>query len=238
MLANVGTTWYTWLEQGRDVRASEQVLDALAGALLLDQAERAHLFELGGHPDRALNPGVGEVDARVRTLVESLWPTPVVVIDNLYNALVWNRTWQFLIDDIGQLPESDRNCVLLSFCHPSWRRAHVETEQHQRVSVAKLRSSYSETMSDPRWPELLGRLHALPGFTELWESGDVAREMAGTKTIDNPWVGTMRFESIGLIVQENRRLRLSVLHPADAASVARLGELAARVTRETLRAVV
>ncbi len=237
VLANVGTTWYTWLEQGRDVRASEQVLEALAGALLLDPAERSHLFQLGGHPDRALDPGVGEVDARVRSLVDSLWPNPVVVFDNMHNALAWNQTWRFLIDDVEERPAADLNCVLLSFGDADWMAAYADLPHHQRVSVAKMRSSYSETMSDPRWPALLDRLHALPGFTELWESGDVSREMSGTKTISNPLVGPITVESTTLIVQENRRLRVTVFHPADADNAARIAELGSRVSQTRLRAV-
>ncbi|GAB2542299.1 helix-turn-helix domain-containing protein [Brachybacterium huguangmaarense] len=87
VLANIGVTWYTWLEQGRAVHASEQVLEAIADALLPNPVERAHLFQLGGHADRALEPGLGEVDSRIRDLLDDVAPSPAVVLDNLADVV-------------------------------------------------------------------------------------------------------------------------------------------------------
>lgn len=230
VLANVGTTWYTWLEQGRDVHPSEQVLGSLADALLLNADERAHLFQLGGYPDRALAPGLNEVDERVHMLLDSLWPTPVVVTDNLSNAVAWNLTWRFMIDDAEQLPRDSLNCTLLAFSDPTWMAAYLESERHRAVSVAKLRVSYAESMTDPRWPALLERLHACPGFTELWESGDVLREATGTKTIRSRHVGAVTYRALSLVVQEHRRLKVTVFHPADDEARRKLGDLGSLIT--------
>ncbi|OYO15997.1 hypothetical protein BI335_11465 [Enemella evansiae] len=230
VLANVGTTWYTWLEQGRDVHASEQVLGSLADALLLNADERAHLFQLGGYPDRALTPGLNEVDERVHTLIDNLWPTPVVVTDNLTYAVAWNQTWRFMIDDTDRLPRESLNCTLLTFTEPGWREGYREFERHRAVSVAKLRASYSETMNDPRWPALLDRLHGCDGFTELWESGDVLREATGTKTIRSVHVGEVTYRALSLVVQEHRRLKLTVFQPADDDARRKLGELGSLIT--------
>ncbi|GAB2542306.1 hypothetical protein GCM10027268_15460 [Brachybacterium huguangmaarense] len=84
-------------------------------------------------------------------------------------------------------------------------------------------------MSDPRWPGFFERLHARPGFRELWESGDVLREATTTKTVTSELVGTVTYRCLTLIVKENRRLKVSVFRPAeasDAAKVRRLDELA------------
>ena len=81
MLAGVGTTWYTWLEQGRDVRPSAEVLTALAGALRLDPIERRHLFVLHDRPSAERPPkGAERIDEPLRRMLDSLTGQPAYVL--------------------------------------------------------------------------------------------------------------------------------------------------------------
>ena len=229
VLANVGTTWYTWLEQGRDVHPSLEVLGAIADALQLNRDERSHLFHLGGFPDHAVDACPSDIARRLQVLVDSVSPHPALVHDNLYRTRSWNQTYRFLIDDLEAYPPEQRNCALLAFTDPVWMAGHADLDAHRRLVTGKLRAAYAETMDDPEWPALLGRLRRSEEFCRLWDSGYVVREARDVKHVLSRHVGALSLHSISLTVQENRRLRLLVHQPADALSAERLDVLAARI---------
>src|SRR3984893_12738946 len=104
LLAGVGTTWYTWLEQGRDVRPSTEVLSALADALRLDSAERRHLFVLNDRPPPEPRPaGPERVGEPLRRMLESLTGQPAYVLGRRWDVLAWNRAAEVLFGDYGKL---------------------------------------------------------------------------------------------------------------------------------------
>src|SRR5689334_4829157 len=107
-LAGVGMSWYTWLEQGRDINASEQVLESIARTLLLDPHERAHLFTLAGVavPGQAADSQV--VSAEIRAVLDQLHPFPAFVTNGRYDLLAYNRAYTVLIGDLDALPFQDR----------------------------------------------------------------------------------------------------------------------------------
>jgi len=92
-LAGVGVTWYTWLEQGRQINASVQVLDAIAATLALDLAEREHLYRLADVP--VVSPGSGGdcLAAEARMILDALDPFPASVYNSRYDLLAWNQTY-------------------------------------------------------------------------------------------------------------------------------------------------
>src|SRR6266567_878699 len=109
-LAGVGVTWYTWLEQGRPINASAQVLEAVARTLRLDESERSHLFTLAGVPDTTSR--VAEIcEPAVRELVEALDPYPAFVVSPRYDILAWNRAEASLKGDYSSLPDRYRNVL-------------------------------------------------------------------------------------------------------------------------------
>src|SRR5213596_2836516 len=89
-LAGVGLTWYTWLEQGRDIHASPQVLAAIARALQLEPAERSHLFRLAGHAPPALEPASASISPRLRRVLDAWDPFPAHVAGRRRDLLAWN----------------------------------------------------------------------------------------------------------------------------------------------------
>lgn len=229
VLASIGTSWYTWLEQGREVHPSESVLEAIAEALLLDSEERAHLFLLGGYPDRVSNPGTSAVDGLLRSLLDEVMPMPAMVIDPRNTVLAHNPAARYLIADIEDFSGAERNCAIQTFENPEWAAAFASFPDQQRFMAAKLRAAYAETMDDPEWVPLLNRLHASPAFRRLWDSGDVGRAPGLPKVVENPYVGTLNVAMTTMVAQENQRLRLCVYQPLDAVSRARLETLAAWV---------
>src|SRR6185437_15083233 len=109
-LAGVGATWYTWLEQGRDVRASFEVLEAISGALKLTPAERNHLIMLGrGEEAPSCKPPAERVSPTLRRLIENLGPSPAWVLGRRWDYLAWNRAACAVFGDFGSVPRAARN---------------------------------------------------------------------------------------------------------------------------------
>ena len=225
VLANIGTSWYTWLEQGREVHPSESVLEAIAEALLLDREERAHLFLLGGYPDRATNPGDSEVGEQLRMMLDEVLPLPAMVTDPTYTIRAYNEVERYLTTDLAEVAPADRNCVIQAYENPEWASIFQPLDEHKRLLVAKMRAAYAESLEDPEWGPLLERLSRYPDFRALWDSGNVGRTPGRTKVVENPYVGTLNLTMATLIAQENQRLTLSVYLPVDSVTRARLETL-------------
>lgn len=225
VLANIGTSWYTWLEQGREVHPSESVLESIAEALLLDREERAHLFLLGGYPDRVANPGDSAVGEQMRTVLDELLPLPAMVTDPRNTVLAHNSVQRYLASDLEEFAAGERNCAIQSFENPEWAKAFRSDDGHRSQLVAKLRASYAESIDDPEWSPLLSRLRRHEEFCRLWDSGTVGRSAGRVKSIENPYVGTLKLTMTTMIAQENQRLTLSVYQPVDSLTRSRLETL-------------
>jgi transcriptional regulator with XRE-family HTH domain len=111
-LAGVGVTWYTWLEQGRDIRPSDQVLGAIARTLQLDAHEAAHLFTLAGLPARASQQDCNAVPPGAAALLDRLDPWPAMVQNPRTDILAYNRGYNWLLGDVDELPFEERNTML------------------------------------------------------------------------------------------------------------------------------
>ncbi|CAM4101057.1 helix-turn-helix transcriptional regulator [Kibdelosporangium persicum] len=232
VLANVGSTWYTWLEQGRDVQPSVEVLAAIADALRLSSDERRHLFLLGGHPGAEQPSSPDRASGRLQALLDSLSPQPAVVMNPWFEPLAYNASFRFMIDDLEALPAADRNCAYLHFTHPDWIAGHSDHEQECAAVVAKLRAYYGESVTDPAWTPLLDRLREeSPLFVRLWDQADVSTEPERVKRIRSLHVGSLYVRAITMLVEENPRTRVVVYQPADRTTQERLEELANRIAR-------
>jgi transcriptional regulator with XRE-family HTH domain len=214
-LAGVGVTWYTWLEQGRDIRASEQVLEAVARTLRLDRHERAYLFTLAGSaPPTAVQEHA--VSAATLRVLDAVDPWPASVQNAKFDVLAYNRGYARLIGDLDALPPMERNSLWLTFTDPDWRRAIVEWESLARRSVSRLRAQWPSHASDPSWQSLVNRLVAAsPDFARMWQSHDVSEAVPEFKQILNPEVGLMRFDISTTWLAPRIGARLVVLTPSD-----------------------
>ncbi|MFH9722028.1 helix-turn-helix domain-containing protein [Streptomyces sp. NPDC017254] len=237
-LSAVGVTWYTWLEQARDITVSSQVLDALADALLLDPTERSHLFALAGQADPHPGAPCPAVTPALRTLLEQLEPVPAVVQNSRYDFLAHNRTFGRLYCDLDALPREDRNTLWLAFTNDDFRAALADIPDVLRAMVGKLRASMAEHLAEPAWKELVQRLQeASPEFRELWARHDVADLGSRAKVIRNAHVGVLHLEHTNLWLGPAAGPRLVTYVPLDKESRAgleRLLDLAVR-EEETLR---
>jgi transcriptional regulator with XRE-family HTH domain len=227
-LAGVGVTWYTWLEQGRDITVSGQVLEAISRTLMLDQSERAHLFTLAGGGEHAMQKECQSLLPSIQVIVDGLDPYPAVVQNARFQILAFNDAYNHLIDDISALPFEDRNTMWLCFTNPHWRTALVDWADGAGQMVANLRAAMAEHVAEPAWKSLVGRLtEASPEFAEMWERHEVRGPENRTKHLINPKVGLLSLDYTNLWFGPRLGTRLVTYTPADDKTRSRLQQLAA-----------
>jgi transcriptional regulator with XRE-family HTH domain len=226
-LAGVGVTWYTWLEQARQINASPQVLDAIARTLQFDSHEHAHLFTLAGLPaTTTIAEECDRVPPAVQTLVEQLEPYPAAVMNARWDLLAFNRVNASFFPNLESLPLEDRNCLWLSFTDPIWREVLVDWEGSVARMVAEYRATMAEHIDDPAWQTLVDRLHrAAPEFTALWDRHDIGRLTGNVKEMRHPTSGVFRFVYTNLWLEHRPNSRMVVLTPSDAETSTKLQNL-------------
>lgn len=203
LLASVSTTYYTFLEQGREVRPSRQVLQSLAGALRLGAAERAHLHRLA-HGGPSAEPEPEALAPGVKALVERLDPNPTYVTGRLMNVLAWNRSARTIFTDWPVLPREERNLLWWMFADPWARELFVDWEKEAAAMLARFRATASRRGGDPEFDELVDRLHrASPEVREWWPRHEVVSPVGGTKRVRHPALGELTLRYVVLNVAEH-----------------------------------
>jgi transcriptional regulator with XRE-family HTH domain len=216
-IAGVGTTWYTWLEQGRDVRASLDVLEALSRALGLTPAERAHLILLGrGEQAPPCKAPAEEISRTLRKLVESVGPGPAYLLGRRWDYLAWNKAFERVFSwEPGPDPLS-RNHVWLWFMDPA-RRTLCGTDwaSSARLMVAKFRADSAKNIGDPAFEELIEALNSTsPEFRKLWKRHEVAGSGDGRKELVHPTAGRLVFEHASFKHGDTGEQRLILYAPS------------------------
>ncbi|MFI8851871.1 helix-turn-helix transcriptional regulator [Streptomyces sp. NPDC053499] len=215
-LSSVGVTWYTWLEQARDIQVSAQVLDSLSRALMLDTSERAHLFALAGTADPTPAAETTVLPPGIRKVLTQLEPFPACVQNARYDILAYNRVYGRLLGDLDARPPEDRNCMWLAFTDPDWAAAMPDRQETIRLMAARFRSRMAEHLAEPAWKALLNRMErSSPEFRELWERHEVARAVDQTKRFRNAHVGMLSFTYHGLWLGPAEGARLGTYVPQD-----------------------
>jgi transcriptional regulator with XRE-family HTH domain len=228
-LSGVGVTWYTWLEQGRDIRVSEQVLTAIARTLMLDRDERGHLFTLAGFGDQAVPGECNAVPAQLHATLAKLDPYPACITSPKYDVLAYNRAYNNLIIDFDALPADERNCMWLTFTDPRWREIVVDWEESSARMVANLRGVLADHVGDATFKSFVARLRAAsPEFAELWARHEVRGIQNKTKRIRHPELGLLTFEVTNTWLAPRSGRRMMVYVPADPETERRVPQLVDR----------
>jgi transcriptional regulator with XRE-family HTH domain len=232
-LANVGLTWYTWLEQGRQARPSASVLTAIADALRLDAHEREHLFALARDPEDQAGGGEDHTGAHASagpgldTLVQDFEPTPVYAISARFDVLAHNRSARLLFGNLGPGPGGPANMLHLGFTDPRWRSLIADWEQEAARHVAMYRAAMTFHLDDPAWTALPARLAELsPDFARFWASSDVAGPERRLKRFRHPSAGSLTLHSTSLLMADDPMVRIVILYPATESDAAKLARLA------------
>lgn len=212
-LAGMSATWYAFLEQGRDVRASEQVLGSLSRALGLSEAERGYLFALGGDPpDTTVHrPPAGGLSA----VVAALDPHPAYVTDAVLDLVAVNDAALEMFTGRDGAADPPANLAGWMFADPVAQQVIVDWEQVARGLLARLRCAAGHHRGDPRFADLVAELRATSDQADAWwQHHDVAAPRAGTKRLRHPLVGTLRMAHTALAVADQPGQTLVVYTPA------------------------
>jgi transcriptional regulator with XRE-family HTH domain len=216
LLAGVGVSWYTWLEQGREINVSTQVLDALAGTLKLDRAERWHMYVLAEAVPVAVTTGRCSVTEAIMEILHALDPLPATVTDTRFDILAENAAYEDLFRDWHSLPCIHRNSLWCTLTEPTARDKFPQYEESIRRQVARLRAAYARHVGDPDWEEDIRRLSSLSSeFAELWARQEVAEFEPSIRTFIHPEAGPLTFTTSELQVPATPAARIVVYTPAD-----------------------
>lgn len=223
-LAAISPTYYAFLEQGRDVRPSREVLDALAGALRLGAAERAHLHTLVHGPPPSPVDGEPElVDEEVAALVDRLDPHPAYVTGRRWDVLAANRAARLLWTDWPALAPPERNMVWFMLCDPRAREVFVDWEAEARAQLARFRAAAARHADEPAFTALIARLHETSAeMRAWWPRHAIAPLGGGRKRLRHPLLGELELRHTVLNVADAPEQKLVAFRaaPADAARIA------------------
>ncbi|HEX6673405.1 MAG TPA: helix-turn-helix transcriptional regulator [Actinomycetes bacterium] len=222
-LAGVGVTWYTWLEQGRPINASVQVLDAVARTLRLDQAEREHLYRLAEVPTVPTGVAPATVSPAVEEILASLDPLPASLTNARYDVLAANQAHEDLFWRWHAMACENRNVLWCCFVEPDARRRMLNFDEEMPRVVAILRARFAQHLNEPAWTDFIRRLSAAsPEFAEMWARHEVAQPGSRTKHFLHPEVGLLRMRATSLAVADMPESWITVYSPADDQTRARL----------------
>ncbi len=218
--ARVGVSWYQWLEQGRDITVSPQVLDSVGRVLKLSSAERRHLYVLAGLNPPALQvaPDDRDMCQGLKRLIDAWMPFPAHIMDGYWNTVMYNDAAALVL---GMRPEIVQNCLIAFFTDPLYRDRSKHWEEIARRVVAQFRAACSECPDDEGFLAVVEEAKELsPEFAALWEQQEIRPGGLTRKELEHPVVGALFFESTQLRVPARPDLSIVLHTPLPATDTA------------------
>ncbi len=217
-LAGISATWYTWIEQGREVNVSSEALDRLAQALKLSRSERTYLFDMADRRDP--RGSETEADAAPETLVGMLVSIaiPAYIMGRTWDVLAWNRPAEELF--AGWLDKHTKdvpapNLLRYVFQHPDARQFVVNWEARARRLVAEFRADCRGRLEEPELQRLVTELsQTSPEFERFWKQHDVLERQGGQREFKHPKRGQISYQQVTLRPVDQDQLKLVLLKPA------------------------
>ncbi|MBB5714604.1 helix-turn-helix transcriptional regulator [Sphingomonas aerophila] len=175
--ANISTTWYTWLEQGRGGAPSADVLDRIAKSLMLTEPEREHLYMLGlGRLPEARYQPVDGITPRLQRVLDGMALSPAIIKTAMWDVVGWNRAAAVLLTDYAKLPREGRNILRLMFASDHVRSRNEDWESIARFVVGAFRVDVARAgaATSAEVTNLVTELCGIsPEFATLWQDNDV-----------------------------------------------------------------
>ncbi|NQX43983.1 helix-turn-helix domain-containing protein [Paenibacillus tritici] len=230
-LAGVSNTWYTWLEQGRDIKVSPSVLDCIAGALQLTKDERSYLFALAleNGPGGAVYPQEENsvIDPSLQKILQELKNCPTLISDRHCGIVGWNEAAAHVFLDFAKLAPQQRNMISLLFVRKEFRRLAVNWEQFVRGYLSIFRAYYGQYLEDRWYDDFIAEMKKQhPEFNQLWEESRVSSAPDVVLEFRHAKAGKMLFRLTSLQVQGAADLRCSIYTPAgDSNTESKLNQL-------------
>jgi transcriptional regulator with XRE-family HTH domain len=211
-LAGVSATWYTWIEQGRDVSVSPAALARLARVMRLAPAERAYLFDVAGRrdPDAPPEQPLGDLTGGLEAVVATI-TSPAYVLDRAWNAVAWNASARRLF--VGWLDgDNGRNLLEYVFLNPAARALIADWETRALRLAAEFRADYSRHLAAPENRALVENLRARsPFFEHAWQAHAVVEREGGERTFNHPADGFLSYRQTTFLLAPHQDVKLVVL---------------------------
>jgi transcriptional regulator with XRE-family HTH domain len=217
-LSGVSVAWYTWLEQGRQMRVSDEVLERICHTFRLSEDERVYLFSLVQQRPPRLQHDAGQVaPPEVVRMIEAA-AFPAVILNLRWDPLAWNALNSILLRDYSVLPPGQRNLLEILFTTPKSVNS-VEYEKMAARVLAKLRVDYSKSGKDPLFESLIRRMESLsPLFRRMWREPDINVRSYGEYRIRHAEFGELVFENTAYVPDGHPAIRVVMLIPMDDAT--------------------
>jgi transcriptional regulator with XRE-family HTH domain len=230
-LSGVSVTWYTWLEQGRDIHPSRQVLDALARALRLTVTEHAYLLSLAGYsPAAATAPAPTAIaPAQLQRFMDALAGSPAYTITADWRLAGWNAAYAALYPGVAAARAEDRNLLWLVFTDPYVRQLLPDWDVTSRRFVAEFRADAGPRLGDPAYLDLVARLEAAsPEFRSAWAAHDIEGFASRERMFQHPTAGLLTLEHHQFVPSDHPDLHVVIYTPVPSTdAAARLAALTA-----------
>lgn len=226
--ANISPTWYTWLEQGRGGAPSPDVLDRIARALMLTDAEREHLFLLGlGRPPEVRYQKNAGVTPRLQRVLDALQYSPAIIRSATWDVVAWNRASTVMLTNYELLPPEQRNILRWIFLDPRARSAQYDWDSVARSVLGAFRLETARAGAAAEVEPLVDELsRSSPEFRAMWQDNDVRGPHGeSVKHIRHPVLGRLAFEYSVFAVDGRTDLSLVVYNPATPADAERIRSL-------------
>ncbi|KPL76852.1 transcriptional regulator [Ornatilinea apprima] len=221
-LAGVSLTWYTWLEQGRPIQVSAQVVESLCRVLLLDRQERSHLYLLANQPLPADIPAYPSVVSPIlQHVLDSFEICPAFIADQRWNVIAWNEAARFIFGDFTEMNARQRNIVWGMFTDPYYRQLYAHWDAHAKSLMGRFRSTCGKYIEDAWLNQFIEDLKAeSPEFNLWWPLHEVHYDSSIFKQFNHPKAGALEFESSSFDVPDHSGLKLFVHVPVPASDTA------------------
>jgi transcriptional regulator with XRE-family HTH domain len=227
-LCGVSVTWYTWLEQGRPITPSRQVLDAVAQTLRLSGAEHQYLLGLAGyaptHPSAPL--AVTSAPPHIQRLLDELGDRPAYALAADWSIAGWNAAYAALYPNVAHTEPDQRNLLWLVFTDPAVRDLLDDWEVTSRRFLAEFRAETASRLADARIQDLVARLReASPEFRQGWDGHPIAGFVSRERIFHHPTAGSLRLEHHQLRASDQPDLQLVIYTPLDDTTRTRLAHV-------------
>jgi transcriptional regulator with XRE-family HTH domain len=215
-LAGISATWYTWIEQGRDVNMSADALVRLAQALKLTRTERTYLFDLAGRRDPQGHMQEEDLASNTLTTLLAHIHVPAYVLGSTWNILAWNNQAEHLFGSWLAQDESSLtpNLLRLVFTHQNARQFVINWETRCRRLVAEFRADCSSRLDEPALQSLVTELSkASVEFDQFWKQHDVLERQGGLREFNHPIEGILTYQQVTVRPVDQEQLKLVMLSP-------------------------
>ena len=218
-LSGVSLAWYTWLEQGRTMRVSDEVLERICHTFRLSEDERIYLFSLVQHrPPRRNYEARLEVPPELLRLVRGI-AVPAVVMNLSWDILAWNELNTIMYRDYGAMPADERNLIEILFSRPSYYSDPAQFESMAQRVLAKMRVDYSNSAGDPKFEALIRRLETnSPQFRRIWRTPEINPRSYGSNRFIHERYGPLSFEHTSYVPDGQADVRVVICMPEDEAT--------------------